>query len=363
VKRRAAAAIAAVLALSVAAHAYNDDPSADTVYPAWRSVRLASPVPRFNTTTLCCEVYQTGFHAGEVHWRNLSDEVLRFDFWIPGWQHPRDNARVTLPPYFEARSELKLPLALVHGRPGISSVPVTIFDLVRGTSDDGPREAPLADAAVAAPPDEDWMPAWPLHDDGIVRRSNLAVRFVRGADRTALVFRNPSVRDLHFVYEVPALVNVRCDGRVTVLAGRDTSIPLPPAVSALPLPLLRVLVRDVRVGDDTGKLYAEDRNADAGWFPLVTGDGSAALPHDGLLAVVESADGSRARVRFRSRMRSDVRLRFRVPGYQDAGRDNDPVTVAPGSEASADVVLDRAPDARLPLTRLAVFEVSHRDGP
>jgi hypothetical protein len=84
---------------------------------------------------------------------------------------------------------------LRHGRPGLSASRLRIFDLRRGESDTGPASAAATSIADVPPPDEGWMPACPLNDDAVVRRSNLAARVVRTGDALAVVFRNPSFRD------------------------------------------------------------------------------------------------------------------------------------------------------------------------
>jgi hypothetical protein len=177
-----------------------------------------------------------------------------------------------------------------------------------------------------------------------------------------VVLRNPSERELHFELDVPA-ASAHAASRVHVAAGRDVEVAVAAAPSTTPPALLRVFVHDVRVGDDTGRVYALERGRDAGFFPVATSDGSTPLPKDGLLAVVEpSADGA-AVVRFRSKLHTPVRFRFSVAGYQSAARASDVVTVEPGGEAAVTATLDRVADAQIAVARVRVSEVSHQDAP
>jgi hypothetical protein len=357
VNRRVAAGVALACVLSVA-HAYNEDPDADQVFPAWSAPELAAPVAGFNPWNVFCEIHPGPMHTAEIHLRNMSADTLHFAWWIGGYQRPGDNARVTLRPYLETRQEVKLAAVLRHARPGLTSSKLRIYDLRRGPADEGPADAALHAEPEAPPAGEDWMPACVLHDDSVVRRANLLTRVVVADGVQRVVFRNLSARDLHFRYDVPAL-GTRDLPRLEVRAGADVAVAVPGHAPRKPLP--RVNVCDVRIGADTGKLYAEDRSADAGWFPLATSDASDPLPHDALLAIVEPAGADAARVRFRSHLRTQVRLRFVLPAYQSSACENDAVTVEPGADAETIVALDRDGGARVALAHLRVFEVSHKD--
>ena len=369
--RRALAALAlgAGLGASVAL-AYNDEPDAENVFPTWSPVDTGDPNTKFNPGWIVYEIYPRGPHEAEIHFRNLSSLTFQFDWFLPaGRQRPGDNARITLRPFFGSREETKVSCTLRQGRPGLSSVRMRVFDLRR--DDDGgetefPRPAPeeLSDA-----PDEGFLSVCGMNDDVVVRRSNLQARVDRAGEAggASVVFRNPSYRDLHFRFEVPAVGIVRgvpgepqsqAEVRVSVPAGRDVTIPLSARPTSWPYALLRVYVRDLRAGDDTGTLHARDPRDDAGFFPLVASDVPDALPRESVLARAEPGEGRRARVRFRSRLRTPVTLRFVVPGYQQDGRDNDAVTIEPGAEAETTVELDRPADARLGLVRLRAFDVA-----
>lgn len=355
--RRAAIAIVCAAAASLA-YAYNDAPESEQVFPRWFAPKPTCPVePRLYPAAVSYEVQVTGHHVAEVHLRNLSPVAWHFDFWFPGWQRPGDNRRVDLP-VLGPDGELKVAVPLRHGRPGLSTSPMRVYELRQG-GDDGPACSPLADVADPQLPDESWMPARPLVDDGTVRRSNLEARVRSDGARAVVGFRNPSARDLHFLFAVPGLgVAAGSTPRVTVAGGSETEVGVPSTAAKLPLSLLRVVVSDLRVGDDTGTLFAVDRSADAGWFPVASEDAPAALPPGKLLATLSPLDAGRVRVRFRSRLPSAVHFRFLVPGYEDAGRAGESVSLPPGEEAESVVALDRAADARIALARLRVFNVA-----
>ena len=206
------------------------------------------------------------------------------------------------------------------------------------------------------------MPVLPIVDDAVVRRSGLLARVVREEGGLAVAFRNPSHLDLHFGFAVPGLgPGVGDTPRSTVRARSETRVALEGGTPTRPLPLLRVVVRDIRAGVDAGHAYALDPDADAGWFALATEDGSAPLPRERLFARVAPVPGGGARVRFRSRLLTPVHFRFLLPGYQGTERENPAMTLPPGTESELEVPLDRPPDPRLALARVRVFEVSHND--
>lgn len=357
--RRVAPTAALVAVTAAVAAAYNDDPAADQVFPAWSAVEPASATPRFNSANVMYEIYAAGTHRAEVHFRNLASSPVHFDYWLAGYQLPGDNERITLGPFVEDRVEVRRTLPLRQLRTGLAAARLTVFD-VRIGADTGAADAPRA----AVPPvsaDEGWMPVCPLGDDAVVRRSNLAARVAADGAGLRVAFRNPSARDLHFAFALPALGTTRQGAaRVRVRAGGEASVTVSGAAH-VPPSLLRVVVRDVRVGEDTGPLYAVDRSADAGWFPLTTSDASLPLPAGKLLALVDRAGERQARVRFRSRLSTEARFRFVVPGFQDANRVSDEVTIAPDTEVERVVDLDRAADARLALVRLRLVDVDHGD--
>jgi hypothetical protein len=362
--RSARLVASAVLAASAgAALAYNDDPDVERAFPAWLCVETASATPGFNAASIFYEIHETGRHAAEAHFRNVSSDRVSFAFWAPGRQRPGDNARVTLAPFLETREETKASLALRHGGPGLAATPLRVFDVRLGRSDATIATLP-ATVDVPAAIAEDAMPVRAAKDDVILRRAGLTARVLHSADGSSVVFRNPSARDLHFRFAAPALGRSFHQGdRVSAPAGRETTVTIPAARSGIPPALVRVYVADVRVGEDLGPLYAENRGDDAGWFSLATSDGSSPLPPDKLLAVVEALGAGRARVRFRSRLAATVRLRFVVSSYQRPDRDNGWVTIAPDAEAQVDVVLDAPADARLAVARVRVGDVSLRDRP
>jgi hypothetical protein len=358
--RRVATAVVCAAAASFA-YAYNDGPESERAFPRWLVPHPTRPVdPGAYPTAISYEVKIAGPHLAEVHLCNLSPTTWHFDFWFPGWQRPGDNDRVHLPP-LGPEHETKILTRLRSGRPGLSTSYMCVYDLRRG-DDAGAALSPLADVADPPLPDETWMPARPLVDDGTVRRSELQARVFEKDGRAVVAFRNPSARDLFFRFEVPALgVAAAAHPRVSLRGGGETSVDVPLVPTVTPLPLLRVVVCDLRVGDDAGTLFSEDRRADLGWLPLATDDDSTALPPGKLLATLSRVDDRRARVRFRSRLRTPVRFRFAVPDYQESVRASDAVTVAPNAETAIEVALDRPADARLAVARLRVFEVSHRD--
>jgi hypothetical protein len=361
--RSVVTAAAAVAAFAAAAHAYHEDPIADRLFPSWNLPEPTLPTSRrFGTTSILYQVYVVGPHAAEIHFRNNSDAAWHFAFWFPGRQRAGDNVRVGVLPWFRDREETHVTVQLRSGRPGLSSTRMRIYDLRRGSRDEGAAESPFADVAGTAPPDETWMPVRPLYDDGVARRSNLLARFIGDGAGAAVEFLNPSPLDVHIRFEVPAAGGAKdAAPRVSVSAGGTTTVPVHAAATTMPLALARVVVSDMRVGEDVGPFFSEDRRADAGWMPLVTSDDSAPLPETRLLAIVSPYGEGAARVRFRSRMRTEVRCRFVLPGYQDAGREGTVVVVPPGAETETVVALDRPADARLAVARLRLSEVSHRD--
>jgi hypothetical protein len=237
-----------------------------------------------------------------------------------------------------------------------------LYDVRRGREDAGALAATLSGAAPNIAPDEGFLPACAVRDDVLLRRAGLMARASSADGGLVVVLRNPSERELHFELDVPA-ASAHAASRVHVPAGRDVEVAVAAAPPSTPPALLRVFVHDVRVGDDIGRFYAQDKSRDVGWFPLATSDGSAPLPKEKLLSSVEASGDGTAVVRFRSRLRTPVRFRFAVPGYQTDGRASDVVTVEPGGETKVTAMLDRAADAQIAVARVRVFEVSHQDAP
>jgi hypothetical protein len=362
--RRAAVAAAFAIALGVVgtAGAYNDDPEADAVFSPWLAAEPASPDRRFMTASVFYEIHAGALHDADVHLRNVTSRTLHFDWWLAGRQKPGDNVRVTLPPFFETREEVRLHVPLRNARPGLDVARMLLYDVRQGLSDTGTPAAALPATLEDAEPADDWMQVDAVRDDVVVRRAGLLVRFERAVSGLTAVFHNSSSRDLHFEVDVPG-GDAPADSRVHVGAGKDAVVPLAAAPSSFPPALLRVFVHDVRVGDDTGRLYAEDRRRDAGWFPLETSDGSAPLPKEGLLSKVEPSKDGAAIVRFRSRLRTTVRFRFSLPGRRADDHVGEIVELAPGGETEVVAKLDRPADASLVVARVRVTEVAHRENP
>jgi hypothetical protein len=359
-----AAIPAALLLAAGAALAYNDDPGADRVFPAFHGPRTSEEVPAgtFAPTHVVYEVRRASHHEAEIHFRDISDRPWAFDFWFPGWQEPGDNPRVALEPFLRTREETVIRIPLRHGRPGMAWSTMVVYDLRGGAEDRGPALSPSREAPAPPVPDGSWMPVLPLVEDQVVLRSSLLARLAPREGGVLAEFLNPSRRDLHFAFAVPGLgVAAGATPRVTVPSGGAASIPVPGGPASLPLPLLRVVVRDLRAGKDAGFLHATDPDADVGWFPLETADGSSPLPKGLVLARLAPAGAGKAAVRFRSRMAGPVRLRFAIPGYQVDSRENPSVTLAPGEEIEVLADLDRPADGRMAFTRLRAFEVSHHE--